>query len=101
MGKGTYRNTALMLLAALLLGACHTMRFEVGDGQVGEVKHDRKAFFLGGLVPTKHVDVHQFCPTGAVAVSEETTFVDGLFSFFTLSIYTPRSSTYYCAVEGF
>jgi len=76
------------------------MRFEVGDGQVGKVVHERKAFYLFALVPTRHVDVRQFCPTGAVAVSEETTFVDGLLGVFTLSIDTPRSSTYYCAAEG-
>ncbi|MGH7289092.1 MAG: Bor family protein [Myxococcota bacterium] len=62
--------------------------------------HERKAFFVAGLAPTKRVDVSEYCPAGAVAVSEETTFVDGLFSFFTLSIYTPRSSTFYCAAES-
>ena len=82
---------------ALTLVGCHTMRFEVADAEVGRVVHDRKAFFLGGLVPTRHVSVIEHCPAGAVAVSEETTFVDGLFSFLTLSIYTPRSSTYHCA----
>lgn len=81
-----------------LLG-CHSMRFEVGDGQVGEVVSDRKAFFIGGLAPTRNVDVANFCPNGAIAIEEETTFVDGLLSFITLSIYTPRSSTYYCAAE--
>jgi len=94
------RHTALALLAALLLSACHSLRFEVGDGQVGKVLHDRKAFFLGGLVPTQHVDLPEFCPAGAVAVSEGKTFVDGLLGVLTLSIYTPRSSTYYCVVEG-
>jgi hypothetical protein len=76
------------------------MRFEVGDGRAGEVVHDRKSFFLGGLVPTKTVDVAAFCPTGALAIEEETSFVDGLFGGLTLSIYTPRSSTYYCAAEA-
>src|SRR5262245_63979944 len=75
------------------------MRFEVGEGQVGEVVHDRKAFFLGGLAPTRTVDVAEFCPNGAVAVGEESTFGDGVLSFITLSIYTPRSSTYYCAAK--
>jgi Bor protein len=88
------------LAGLLLLSACHSMRFEVGEGPVGKVVHDRKSFFIAGLVTTQHVDVAQFCPNGAVAISEETTFVDGLFSFFTLSIYTPRSSTYHCAADG-
>ena len=75
------------------------MRFEVADGPEGKVVYDRKTFWLAGLVNTQHVDVSQFCPNGAVAVREETTFVDGLFSFFTLSIYTPRSSYYHCAAD--
>ena len=87
-------------IASLLLSACHTMRFEVADGPEGEVVHDRKSFWLGGLVNTQHVDVSQFCPNGAVAVREETTFVDGLIGFVTLSIYTPRSSYYHCAAGG-
>ena len=94
------RSIAAISLGVLLtLLGCHTMRFEVGDGQVGETVYDRKSFFLGGLAPTRNVDVAAYCPNGAVAIEEETTFVDGLFSFFTLSIYTPRSSTYYCSAE--
>jgi hypothetical protein len=91
---------AALVIAPLLMTACHTMRFEVADGSSGTVVHDRKAFFLGGLVPTRHVDVADFCPNGAVAVGEETTFVDGLLSVLTLSIYTPRSSYYHCAAGG-
>lgn len=90
---------AIALVASLTLSGCHTMRFEVGEGRVGEVVHDRKSFFLAGLAPTRNVDVASFCPAGAVAVEEETTFLDGLLGLVTLSIYTPRSSTYYCAVE--
>lgn len=92
-------SAAIALGIVFTLLGCHTMRFEVGTGQVGQVVHDRKSFFIGGLVPTKNVDLAAFCPNGAVTIEEETTFVDGLLSFFTLSIYTPRSSTYYCAAE--
>ena len=93
------RRFAIAALGLVLAG-CHTMRFEVGDGPVGKVVHERKAFFVAGLAPTRKVDVLQFCPAGAVAVSEEISFVDGLLAAVTLSIYTPRSSTFYCAVEG-
>ena len=88
---------ATVAVAALLASACHTMRFEVGDGPVANVVHDRKTFWLGGLVSTKHVDVRNYCPNGAVAIAEETTFLDGFLSGITLSIYTPRSSYYHCA----
>jgi hypothetical protein len=92
-------SAAISLALLLTLLGCHTMRFEVGEGQPGEVVHDRKAFWLFGLVSTKNIDVTAICPSGALAIEEETSFVDGLFSFLTLSIYTPRSSTYYCAAE--
>lgn len=91
---------AAVAIAALLASGCHTMRFEVGDGPVGDVVHDRKTFWLAGLTPTKYVDVMDYCPNGAVAVGEETTFLDGFFTVLTLSIYTPRSSTYYCAADA-
>jgi Bor protein len=95
-----------LLVVALLIGAlplsvaCHTMTFQVADGPAGVVVKDRKSFYLGGLVPTKHVDVAQFCPNGAVAITEEISFVDGLLSLVTLSIYTPRSSYYECSAGG-
>lgn len=93
-------SVAAILLGGLLtLAGCHSMRFEVGEGQPGEVVHDRKTFWLGGLVPTKNVDVAAVCPHGALAIEEETTFLDGLFGNLTLAIYTPRSTTYYCAAE--
>jgi hypothetical protein len=96
----TARTLGIALaVASVLLSACHTMHFEVADGPEGKVVYDRKTFWLAGLVNTQHVDVSQFCPNGAVAVSEETTFVDGLLGFVTLSIYTPRSSYYHCAAE--
>jgi len=76
--------------------ACHTMQFEVTDQRESQVVFERKHFFLWGLVPTVEVDVRQHCPNGLAAVREQTTFVDGLFDFFTLGIWSPRSSWYYC-----
>ena len=85
------------LAAPLALGACHTMRFDVDSGPTTEVVRQRKAFFLGGLVPSLEVDVQAHCPHGAVAIREETTFGDGFFNLVTLGIYTPRTSWYHCA----
>jgi len=75
------------------------MRFEVTGGPVSKVVHDRKSFFVGGLFPTRKVDVLAFCPDGVVAIREQTRFVDGLFNLITLGIWTPRSSWYYCAAK--
>jgi hypothetical protein len=78
--------------------ACHTMNFEVEQAKPGGVEkiHDRKAFFLGGLVPTRNVDAREHCPNGVQSIREETTFGDGLLSLITIGIYSPRSSDYYC-----
>ena len=89
------------LAMALVLAnglACHTMNFEVERASPGGVEkiHDRKAFFLAGLVPTRTVDGREHCPNGVQSIREETTFGDGLLSVITLAIYTPRSSNYYC-----
>jgi hypothetical protein len=94
-----HRAVLGIAIACLMLGitACHTMRFEVGSGPVSETVYQRKSFFVGGLFPTREVDVSKHCPNGAVAIREETRFVDGLFNVITLGIWTPRSSWYYCA----
>lgn len=94
MKYGVFRTA--FLLAVCMAPACHSMRFEVSDAPVGDIVHDRKSYFLGGLFPTKEVDVSERCPRGVVAVEEETTFGDGFFELITLSIWSPRSSTYYC-----
>lgn len=90
-----------LLGAVMLLGACHTMRFDIGNGRAVEEVYERKSFFLFGLVPTRVVNVGAVCPAGVVAVREEITFLDGLFANLTLGIWTPRSSWYYCGTgEG-
>ncbi len=71
-------GTLGLLLCATLLGACHTMRFTVGDEAVASTVQERKSFFFWGLVPTRRIDVRDKCPAGAVAIREQTTFVDGL-----------------------
>jgi hypothetical protein len=73
------------------------MRFRLTDQPPAHVVEERKSFFLWGFVPSKVVDVTTKCPHGAVAIMEETGFVDGVGTIFTLGIWTPRSSTYYCA----
>ncbi len=87
---------ALFLL--LLLG-CHTIRFELADAAHGEVVHQRKSFFFWGLTPYREIDVLERCPAGAAAIREETSFTDGLMTFWTLGIWQVRSSWYYCLPE--
>lgn len=91
------RPLAMALVLANGL-ACHTMNFEVEQASPGGVEkvHDRKAFFLWGLAPTRTVDIREHCPNGVQSIREETTFGDGFFDLITIGIYSPRSSNYYC-----
>ncbi len=95
------RSTLGRLLWVGLLGwstaGCHTMRFRVADRPPAQVVAEHKSFFLWGLVPTEVVDVSTKCPHGAVAIMEQTGFVDGLANLVTIGVWSPRSSTYYCA----
>lgn len=87
----------VLLGVALLSAGCFTMRFRVADQPHAQVVSEHKSFFLFGLVPTKVVDVSTKCPHGVVAIREQVGFMDGLATIFTLGIWSPRSSTYYCA----
>jgi hypothetical protein len=72
------------------------MRFELANEPAGRVVVERKSYWLGGLAPTNVVNVAERCPSGAVAVMEETTFADGILGGLTLGIWSPRSTTFYC-----
>lgn len=86
----------LLALALLAAGGCHTMRFEVAKEAGGPVVEERKSFYLGGLLPTLRVDMRERCPYGVAQITERTTFTDGLLEFITLSIWSPRTTTYTC-----
>lgn len=85
-----------LMVLAIALNGCNSLNFEIADVPTGDVKHERKSYFLWGLAPTRLVDVSEHCPRGAKAVKEETNFGDGFLTLITLGIYSPRSSTYIC-----
>jgi len=90
-------------IAALLAG-CHTMRFELEQAPDTRGVHDRHSYFFWGLVPTKVIDVREKCPSGAVALRENTSFLDGLLGLPFLGIWSFRSTTFFCRApseEGF
>jgi hypothetical protein len=75
------------------------MKFNIQEpsGPAGlERVTDRNHFFLWGLVPTKTEDARGRCPNGVEAIREETNFVDGIAQLFTIGIWSPRSTTYFC-----
>ena len=81
--------------------ACHTFHFHVSDAPFDPKPIvDRKTFWVFAWFPTLEVDVRAICPAGVAAIEEQTTFTDGLFSVLTLSIYSPRTSSYYCRLPA-
>ena len=93
------KKTALAILVTTALTGCHSLRFDIAPESASQPVSTMKSFFLWGLVPTKKIDLAQYCPNGTAAVSEETTFLDGLCGVVTLGIWSPRTSRYYC-LEG-
>ena len=89
-----------LLLALLSFTACHTLRFGIGNEPESKIVHERNSFFFWGLTPIHVNDASKHCPNGVVAIKEQTTFGDGLADFFTLGIWSLRSTWYYCAPEG-
>lgn len=94
-------RAALLAALAIAVAGCHTMRFEVEEptGNVRAVT-EHKSFFFWGLVPTREVSVIERCPGGVQSIQEQTSFVDGLAELFTIGIWAPRSTTFYCLEGG-
>ena len=87
------------IVAILLVTGCHTMRFDVREGARTTRVEERKYYFLFALVPTRTIDMREKCPNGVAAIHEETTFIDGVIDFFTLSLVAPRTTTYECLAD--
>jgi len=87
-----------VLAAIVMLAGCHTIDFEISRRPTSHVVHERKSFFLFGLVPGNlEVDVREHCPNGATHIREATSFTDGLFTFVFIGIWELRSTWYHCA----
>jgi hypothetical protein len=87
----------VVALTASLLAGCHTFHFQVSNAPAETVPiQEHKSFFIAGLFPTHEIDVRGICPHGVAAIEEETTGLDALAVVLTLSLYTPRSSRYFC-----
>ena len=88
------------LVTLLFLSGCHKIRFDVSPNPSPIPITERKSYYLFGLTPTRHIDLATHCPKGTAAVVEETTVGDRILGLITLGIYTPRTTHYYCVVEG-
>jgi hypothetical protein len=60
-----------------------------------------KSFFFWGLAGTARVNVSGICGgKRPVQLQTQKTFTDGLLSFITLGIYSPRTASVWCTEEG-
>ncbi len=99
----TRHTASLLALLALLVAStgCHTFRFHVSDAPFDpKPVVDRKTFWVFAWFPTQEVDVRSICPAGVADIEETTTLLDGLCTLFTIDIYSPRTSYYYCKLPA-
>jgi hypothetical protein len=98
LSRNARSSLLIFPLFALSISGCHTFRFEVRPEEpAASVVHERNSYFLFALVPTRELDVRARCPHGVVRIEEQMGFVDGLAEFFTLGIWSLRSTWYHCA----
>jgi len=90
-----------LALALTLLGtsACYRATFYRDPSVTRAAEHEQWTdFFIFGLVGSEDFDVHQFCPSGDVAVVQTGgNFGTGIVSVLTIGIYTPRKVYVTCA----
>jgi hypothetical protein len=77
------------------------MRFEIAHvPAASEPIRQTRNYYLNGWFPTNLVDVSGICPEGVARIDESTTFANAAFLIFTLTIYSPRTSYFYCRLPA-
>ena len=89
---------AAALAAALLSSACYRVTVVTGAAPSATVVDKPwNHSFVAGIVPPPPVDVSKQCTTGVSKVVTQRSFLNGLVSVLTNSIYTPLQVTATCA----
>lgn len=89
-----------IFIMVLLVSGCARQQFSINKGMITEpgqtVTHH---FFVSGIGQSKAIDASEVCGGSEKIVRTEVqqTFVNGLLSFITFGIYTPREARVYCA----
>jgi hypothetical protein len=98
------RISSMILLSALILSGCTTVTIrDRGTAKLASTPtySSSQAFFFWGLGGTARVNVSNICSgKRPVQMQTQKTFVDGLLSFITLGIYSPRTASVWCSDEG-
>lgn len=88
---------AVLALVVLTLG-CYHATIETGlPASSTVVNNDWAHSFVFGLVPPSTVDVASECQNGVARVETQLSFLNGLVSALTWSLYTPMTITVTCA----
>ena len=88
------------LFAALLLAGCYHVTVVTSAAPPGtHVNREWQNSFVYGLVPPPEMNVKDQCPQGVTKVETERSFLNGLVSALTWSIYTPMHTEVTCSTR--
>jgi hypothetical protein len=88
------------LFAALLLAGCYHVTVVTSAAPPGtHVNKEWQNSFVYGLVPPPELNVKDQCPQGVTKVETERSFLNGLVSALTWSIYTPMHTEVTCSAR--
>ena len=58
-------------------------------------------YWFWGLIGEKNYEVYNICPSGRIyEIKISNTFLQSTFTFFTLGIYSPKTTTIICSIRG-
>ncbi len=91
-------RVAVTLDLVIVTTGCYEHTYTVGQGApAGPVVYEEwHNHWLGGLIGEKNLDVELLCPSGNATIHNEQTFLNGLVSALTASIYTPTTVKIRC-----
>ena len=94
-------RTVVLVLAATIAAGCYHVTVDTGRRPSGQtIEQPWANSFVYGLVPPKTVETASQCPDGVARVESQISFLNGLVSVLTFSIYTPMTITVQCAAGG-
>ena len=90
---------ALIVAGTVLLSGCATQTFMVHPQANSKLSNEKmQTFFINGLGQEQVTNADRICGGGdkVVKIQAKQTFVDGLLSYLTGGIFTPRTVKVYC-----
>jgi hypothetical protein len=92
------RIHSLALIALIASAGCYHITVVTGAPATAQtIDKGWQNSFIYGLVPPSEISTKEACPKGVAKVETERSFLNGLVSAITYSIYTPLHATVTCA----